>query len=161
VYRYVRIRWRCSNEDAKDLTQTFFAAAIEKNILHGYDASKGTFRTFSGKFASRQKRSGELVEVDAVAGVESPEDIFEREWTRSVFEDAVEELRASLEARGRASLARDGSPRRSIRCRSGFSPAWRWDAEKVVAGTARFAVVGQAVPPAIRAIQRLFSSPAC
>src|SRR5208283_98931 len=113
VYRYVRIRWRCSNEDAKDLTQSFFAAAIEKNFFEGYDARKGTFRTFlrvcldrflanSRKFASRQKRSGELVEVDTVAGAESPEDTFEREWTRSVFEDAVEELRANFEARGRA-----------------------------------------------------------
>ena len=112
VYRYIRIRWRCSNEDAKDLTQDFFTAAIEKNLFNGYDAQRGTFRTFlrvcldrflsnSRKFASRQKRSAELVEVDDVAGVESPEGTFEREWTRSVFEDAVEELRANFQARGR------------------------------------------------------------
>jgi RNA polymerase sigma factor (sigma-70 family) len=108
VYRYIRIRWRCSNEDAKDLTQSFFTAAIEKGFFAGYDARKGTFRTFlrvcldrflanARKFAMRQKRSGELVVVDT----ESPEEIFEREWTRSVFEDAVEELRASFESRGR------------------------------------------------------------
>jgi RNA polymerase sigma factor (sigma-70 family) len=113
VYRYIRIRWRCSNEDAKDLTQGFFTTAIEKNFFDGYDAQRGPFRTFlrvcldrflsnSRKFASRQKRSGDLVEVDDVAGAESPEDIFEREWTRSVFEDAVEELRANFESRGRA-----------------------------------------------------------
>jgi RNA polymerase sigma factor (sigma-70 family) len=109
VYRYIRIRWRCSNEDAKDLTQGFFTTAIEKNFFHGYDATKGTFRTFlrvcldrflsnSRKFASRQKRSGELVVPDA----ESPEEIFEREWTRSVFENAIEELRVSFQSRGRA-----------------------------------------------------------
>src|ERR1700722_761333 len=46
VYRYIRIRWRCSNEDAKDLTQSFFAAAIEKNFFEGYESTKGTFRTF-------------------------------------------------------------------------------------------------------------------
>jgi len=113
VYRYIRIRWRCSNEDAKDLTQAFFAAAIEKTFFEGYDAGKGTFRTFlrvcldrflsnHRKFASRQKRSGQLVEVDDLAGGESPENIFEKEWTRSVFEDAVEQLRVSFEARGRA-----------------------------------------------------------
>ncbi len=28
VYKYLRIRWRKSNEDAKDLTQSFFARAI-------------------------------------------------------------------------------------------------------------------------------------
>jgi RNA polymerase sigma factor (sigma-70 family) len=108
VYRYIRIRWRCSNEDAKDLTQGFFTAAIEKNFFAGYDAQKGTFRTFlrvcldrflanACKFAARQKRSGEVAVVD----VESPEEIFEREWTRSVFEDAVVELRANFESRGR------------------------------------------------------------
>src|SRR5271165_5110647 len=101
VYRYIRLRWRCSNEDAKDLTQGFFTAAIEKDFFKGYDAQKGSFRTFlrvcldrflanARKFAMRQKRSGELAAVDA----ESPEEIFEREFTRSVFEDAVEELRA-------------------------------------------------------------------
>jgi DNA-directed RNA polymerase specialized sigma24 family protein len=39
-----------------------------------------------------------------VPDAESPEEIFEREWTRSVFEDAVEELRATLEARGRPNV---------------------------------------------------------
>ena len=108
VYRYIRIRWRCSNEDAKDLTQGFFTAAIEKGFFEAYDARKGTFRTFlrvcldrflsnSRKSASRQKRSGELIEVDG----DSPERIFEREWTRSVFEDAVVELRANFQKRGR------------------------------------------------------------
>jgi len=108
VYRYIRIRWRCSNEDAKDLTQGFFTAAIEKGFFEAYDARKGAFRTFlrvcldrflsnSRKSASRQKRSGELIEVDG----DSPERIFEREWTRSVFEDAVVELRANFQKRGR------------------------------------------------------------
>jgi len=46
VYSYIRIRWHCSNEDAKDLTQSFFAAALERNFFAGYDARKGTFRTF-------------------------------------------------------------------------------------------------------------------
>jgi RNA polymerase sigma factor (sigma-70 family) len=111
VYRYIRIRWRCSNEDAKDLTQSFFAAAIERNSFEGYDARKGTFRTFlrvcldrflanSRKFASRQKRAADFVAFD-VAGAESPEDVFEREWARSVFEDAVEELRTNFQSRGR------------------------------------------------------------
>jgi RNA polymerase sigma factor (sigma-70 family) len=112
VYRYIRIRWRSSNEDAKDLTQSFFAAAIEKNFFDSYDAQKGTFRTFlrvcldrflanDRKFASRQKRSAEFVDVDEIEGAASPDDVFQREWTRSVFEDAVNELRTSLESRGR------------------------------------------------------------
>jgi RNA polymerase sigma factor (sigma-70 family) len=113
VYRYIRIRWRSSNEDAKDLTQSFFAAAIEKASFDSYDATKGTFRTFlrvcldrflanDRKFGLRQKRSAEFVEVDEIAGAQSPDEFFEREWTRGVFEDAVNELRRNLESRGRA-----------------------------------------------------------
>jgi RNA polymerase sigma factor (sigma-70 family) len=113
VYRYIRTKWRRSNEDAKDLTQSFFAAAIEKNYFGGYDARKGTFRTFllvclnrflanDFKFESRQRRSADLIALDfEVPGPESPEEIFEREWARSLFEDAVDELRESLRARGR------------------------------------------------------------
>ena len=113
VYRYIRVRWRRSNEDAKDLTQSFFAAAIEKGFFESYDAGKGTFRTFlrvcldrflanDRKFESRQKRSADLVALDFdAAGPESPEEIFEREWARSLFEDAVDDLRESLRARGR------------------------------------------------------------
>jgi RNA polymerase sigma factor (sigma-70 family) len=113
VYRYIRVRWRRSNEDAKDLTQSFFAAAVEKEFFQGYDAGKGTFRTFlrvcldrflanDRKFSSRQKRSADFVALDVeVAGPESPEEIFDREWGRSLFEDAVDDLREGLRARGR------------------------------------------------------------
>jgi RNA polymerase sigma factor (sigma-70 family) len=113
VYRYIRVKWRKSNEDAKDLTQSFFAAALEKSFFRGYDARKGTFRTFlrvcldrflanDRKFESRQKRSAELVTLDFDAsGPKSPEEIFERECARALFEDAVDDLRESLQARGR------------------------------------------------------------
>ena len=113
VYRYIRIRWRSSNEDAKDLTQSFFAAALEKEFFHSYDARKGTFRTFlrvcldrflanESNFASRQKRLANFstLEHDPPGG-ESPERIFEQEWARSMFEDAVDEMRKNLLARGR------------------------------------------------------------
>jgi RNA polymerase sigma factor (sigma-70 family) len=113
VYRYIRAKWRRSNEDAKDLTQSFFTAAIEKRYFQSYDPSKGTFRTFlrvcldrflanDHKFEGRQKRSAELVALDFdAAGPDSPQAIFEQEWARSLFEDAVDDLRESLQARGR------------------------------------------------------------
>lgn len=31
AYKYIRIKWQSSNEDAKDLTHGFFTSAIEKN----------------------------------------------------------------------------------------------------------------------------------
>ena len=46
VYRYLRIRWDLSNEDAKDLTQTFFARAVEHGYLGAFEATKARFRTF-------------------------------------------------------------------------------------------------------------------
>ena len=46
VYKYVRLRWRESNEDAKDLTQGFFTRLLEKDALARYDTAKGGFRTY-------------------------------------------------------------------------------------------------------------------
>ena len=54
------------------------------------------------KYESRQKRSADFVALDTdLPGAESPEDTFAREWSRSLFEDAVEELRTNLHERGR------------------------------------------------------------
>ena len=46
TYKYIRMKWRESNENAKDLTQSFFARAIEKDFFRSYDDSKASFRTF-------------------------------------------------------------------------------------------------------------------
>src|SRR4026207_1675841 len=46
VYKYIRLKWQMGNEDAKDLTQGFFANAFEKNHFASYDASKASFQTF-------------------------------------------------------------------------------------------------------------------
>src|SRR6266536_2947870 len=40
AYKYVRIKWQATNEDAKDLTQGFFATAIEKDYFRSYDPVK-------------------------------------------------------------------------------------------------------------------------
>ena len=69
VYKYIRIKWNKPTEDARDLTQGFFAEAIEKNFFARYDASKARFRTFlrtcldafvanENKAANRKKRGG-------------------------------------------------------------------------------------------------------
>src|SRR5271155_3409716 len=69
IYKYVRIRWNKSNEDAKDLTQEFFSRLIEKNYLGDFDPSKSRLRTFlrvcvdhflanEAKAATRLKRGG-------------------------------------------------------------------------------------------------------
>src|SRR5437773_12432597 len=46
VYQYIRVRRSRSNEDANDLTQAFFARAVEKEFFRGYDPEKARFRTY-------------------------------------------------------------------------------------------------------------------
>ena len=117
VYKYVRLKWQASNEDAKDLTQGFFANAFEKNYFASYDAAKASFQTFlrtcldgfvanERKAGQRLKRGGDMdhYQLDfAAAEVElaahssastlTPEEYFHREWMRSMFTIAVETFR--------------------------------------------------------------------
>jgi RNA polymerase sigma-70 factor (ECF subfamily) len=117
VYKYIRLKWQASNEDAKDLTQGFFAIAIEKNYFAGYDVSKASFQTYlrtcldgfvanQRKSDQRLKRGGgaqhfsldfpradeELAAHGTVSDI-SPEDYFHREWVRSLFTSTIEALR--------------------------------------------------------------------
>ena len=128
VYKYIRARWGKSNEDAKDLTQEFFARVIEKDFLGSYDPAKARLRTFlrtcvdglvanQVKAARRLKRGGDAphlsldfdaAEVElarsrlpAPGALETIEEYFEEEWIRSVFSLAVESLRQQCEARGK------------------------------------------------------------
>jgi RNA polymerase sigma factor (sigma-70 family) len=113
VYRYIRIRFGKSNEDAKDLTQSFFALAIDKNFLAGYEPERGSFRTYlrtcldrflanQHKYEGRLKRGGLLVPIpDDLASERGMEDAFQREWARELFARAVEELRQRLRALGK------------------------------------------------------------
>jgi RNA polymerase sigma factor (sigma-70 family) len=125
VYKFVRIKWSCSPDDAEDLTQGFFTRAIEKGLFAPYDARKGSFRTYlrtclegyvanEHKSATRLKRGGdqqllsldfasaegELREHPPAPGL-SPEDAFHREWVRSLFALALEDLRTLCGERGK------------------------------------------------------------
>ena len=46
LYKFARVAWGRSREDAEDLTQSFFARAFEKESLAAYDVAKASFRTF-------------------------------------------------------------------------------------------------------------------
>lgn len=126
VYKYLRMQWKAESEDARDLTQAFFALALEKETFGRYDPAKARFRTFlrtcldgfaanERKAAGRLKRGGgaaalsldfegaeqELARQGAVESL-SPEDLFHREWVRALFGLAVEDLRRRCEASGRS-----------------------------------------------------------
>ena len=115
VYRFIRARFRKSNEDAKDLTQGFFAAALQRDFFARFDPARASFRTYlrmaverfaasEHASANRQKRGGdvEFEPADAqAAAADSPEQIFEREWQRQLFGLALDDLRAHCEASGK------------------------------------------------------------
>ena len=48
LYKYARVAWQRSREDAEDLTQSFFTRAFEKESLAAYDARRRASARFSG-----------------------------------------------------------------------------------------------------------------
>jgi RNA polymerase sigma factor (sigma-70 family) len=125
VYKYVRLRWSASREDAEDLTQDFFIQAFDRSTLERYDAGRARFRTFlrtcvdgtvanARRDAGRVKRGGEITFVPMdfagaeveLAGVAPPaeaqaDEFFRREWVRAVLEQAVDRLRRECVAEQR------------------------------------------------------------
>ncbi len=127
VYKYIRIKWNKSNEDAKDLTQGFFTKAMEKDFFVGYDPAKARFRTFlrtclDGYIANEKKASerlkrggntkpvsldfesadGELRQAELPDHEASLDDYFDKEWLRSLFGIAIEELQIVCEAKNKS-----------------------------------------------------------
>jgi DNA-directed RNA polymerase specialized sigma24 family protein len=126
AYKYIRLKWQAGNEDAKDLTQGFFANAFEKNHFAGYDARKASFQTFlrtcldgfianERKAGRRIKRGGDVdhYQLDFATAEDelaahaattdlSPEEYFHREWVRWMFTIAVDALRKRCDETGRS-----------------------------------------------------------
>jgi len=124
VYCHVRLRWHASREDAQDLTQDFFLRALGGNFFEGYEPGRARFRTFlrtcldrflsnEQRNAGREKRGGGIsflpidvgeVEADLLANGEpasDPDQLFHREWIRSLFTLAVDALREECAATGK------------------------------------------------------------
>jgi RNA polymerase sigma factor (sigma-70 family) len=129
VYKYIRVRWNKPREDAQDLTQDFFARAIEKGFFDRFDPAKARLRTFvrvcvdgmvanEAKAAGRLKRGGNAAhlsldfdsaetelgrapapELREIALPDSMEEFFEKEWVRSLFSLVVEALRQECDRR--------------------------------------------------------------
>src|SRR4249920_1091016 len=125
VFKYVRLKWHASAEDAADLTQGFFLRAYEKDFFAGFDSSKARFRTYlrtcldgfvanARKADARLKRGGavRLIPIDfaeaerelqqqAINLVDDFDAYFRREWLRSLFACAARRLQEVCAARGR------------------------------------------------------------
>ena len=124
VYKYVRIKWGESNENAKDLTQGFFATAFEKDYFAAYEADKASFQTFlrtcldrfianQRKAEQRLKRGGTIIHLPMdFAGAEielaaqgqicdvTPEELFHREWVRGLLAQSLQSLQNHYRAKG-------------------------------------------------------------
>src|ERR1700687_3777007 len=121
VYKYIRLRWNRPADDAQDLTQGFFMELLERDLLDKFDAKKSRLRTYlrlcvdsfvmnEDKAGRRLKRGGKVLHVAldfpgaeeelgasvvdpaAIPSPESLEEFFEKEWVRSLFALAVEDL---------------------------------------------------------------------
>lgn len=125
VYSYLRLKWRKNRDDAQDLTQQFFAFALERNTFAAFDPRKSRFRTFvrvcldhfvanEMKAAARLKRGGETRfvafetadEDGELRRLELADDLdieeqFDRAWLRGIFAVALRELRAACVSEGR------------------------------------------------------------
>jgi RNA polymerase sigma factor (sigma-70 family) len=125
VFKYVRLKWHASPEDAADLTQAFFLRAFEKDFFAAFDPKRAKFRTFlrtcldafvanARKADGRLKRGGAVTLVSIDVGqaerelvaqgpnlVEDFDAYFHREWLRSLFAAAAARLREACAERGR------------------------------------------------------------
>jgi len=130
VYKYIRLRWNRPSEEAQDLTQGFFVEVLERELIEKFDPKKSRLRTYlrvcvdsfvsnEQKARQRQKRGGAIPHVAldfaaaeeelggtvmdpaAIPSPESLEEFFEKEWVRSLFGLAVEDLRQFCVARER------------------------------------------------------------
>ena len=120
LYAFIR-RQGYSPDDAKDLTQGFFARLLEKHYLRDYERERGRFRSFllaslkhflanEHDWNRAQKRGGGVAQLSLDAIIETaehrysleprsdltPERIFEKQWAVTVLDRVL--LRLSQES---------------------------------------------------------------
>ncbi|MDP7034825.1 MAG: hypothetical protein QF752_10080 [Planctomycetota bacterium] len=118
VYSYVYRNWTQNIEEAKDHTQAFFTAFMEKDFLKTVDADRGRFRNFVcvalRHFLSKRKRAarakkrypdqGSLLSLEGLGNDESvfdvedtgeldPQKQFDADWKCAVIGIVLERLR--------------------------------------------------------------------
>ncbi len=112
VYWYIRLQWNKTHEESKDLTQAFFVQLLERDVFRHADPQRGSFRVFlkavlkhfllvEKRAAGRIKRGGgqkalslDIEEPLAPARGLTPDQTFDREWSRAIMEEAYRRLEA-------------------------------------------------------------------
>ncbi len=132
LYTYIR-RSGHPTEEAKDLTQEFFARLLEKNYLQGIEVDKGKFRSFlltalkrflanEWDRANRLKRGGghQIISLDAedtenryrLEPVDpmTPEKLFERRWANTLLGQVMAALEGEFAAAGKGQFFKELKP---------------------------------------------------
>ena len=122
LYAFVRRRGH-DREEAKDLTQEFFAKLLENNFLKSVDREKGRFRSFLltciQHFLSNERKKGQsikrggqysFVSLDETVAEDqyahepverlTPETLFERRWALTVLDRTFTTLRREYTRQG-------------------------------------------------------------
>jgi RNA polymerase sigma-70 factor (ECF subfamily) len=120
VYTYIRISWKRSNEDAKDLAQEFFTQVMEKDSFKELSPERGRFRSYikvllknflinRAIMDTREKRGGKKPVVSIHNELESiiedkqstGLDLFDKGWAKTVILSAIQVLTEKLRAHGK------------------------------------------------------------
>lgn len=125
VYKYLRMKWSLTPDEAADLTQEFFTTALEKDVVEKYDPARARFRTYlrmcldgfasnARKAERRLKRGGGVTVVpldfetaEGEIATREPavdadvDELFYREWVRALLERSVADLKRAAGASGR------------------------------------------------------------
>jgi RNA polymerase sigma factor (sigma-70 family) len=128
AYKYLRVKWSLDPDAAADLTQEFFASALEKDVIEKYEPSRARFRTYlrmcldgfasnARKAQRRLKRGGGVTMVpldfetaEGEIGSHEPavdadvDELFYREWVRALLERSVADLKRHAEEAGRPEM---------------------------------------------------------
>lgn len=126
LYAFIR-RFGHSTDDARDLTQEFFARCLNRNTFARADASRGRFRTFllasvkhflheEWRKGQRAKRGGGecLVPLDTEAAEQrlaqepaastAPDLAFDRRWAETLLQRTLNRLQQDYSRTGRATV---------------------------------------------------------
>jgi len=131
LYAYARRRGY-SPDDAKDLTQGFFAWVLERNWVARADQQRGRFRSFLltsfsrflanewDHFKAQKRGGGKIVAVEFTAAEaacqreltdqSTPEESFDRRWALTLLEQAMHRLQLEFANEGKAELFSELKP---------------------------------------------------
>ena len=116
AYAFIRVGWRKSNEDAKDLTQAFFARLLQNGRIAAIQSGGGRFRSYL-----KQSLKNFLIDADRAAEVRkpvepafalegevdvptdaAPDRAFDRQWLSCLLDASIARLEIDLRKEGKA-----------------------------------------------------------